>query len=38
MAIKEEAKVLKGLAVPVLIGTIIVTGIALLGRIMSERK
>lgn len=38
MAAKEEAKILKGLAVPFIIGTIVVVGIALLGRIMTERK
>lgn len=38
MAAKEEAKIIKGLAVPLIIGTVVVVGIALLGRIMTEKK
>lgn len=38
VAAKEEAKILKGLAIPMIIGTIVVVGIALLGRIITERK
>jgi len=35
---KEDTKVLKGLAVPVIICTVVVVSIAVLGRIMTGRK
>lgn len=38
MATKEDIQVVKTLAVPFIIGTIFVVGIALLGRIMTGRK
>ena len=34
----NNKKILKSLATPLIIGTLIVAGVALLGRIMSERK
>ena len=35
---KEDIKVLKGMVVPLVLGTILVVGIALLGRYMTEKK
>jgi hypothetical protein len=38
MAAKDDVKILKSLVVPFAIGTLVVVGIALLGRIMTERN
>lgn len=38
MAEKEDLRIIKGLAAPFIIGTLVVVGIALLGRIMTESK
>ena len=35
---KEDIKVLKGMVGPLVLGTILVVGIALLGRYMTEKK
>ncbi len=37
MSNKEDTKALKTLAVPIIIGTFIVVGVALLGKIMTEK-